>query len=151
MKKTLCITMILLALAASIFAASVSAAATAPSAAKNDIRIKITVGDKALTATLEDNPTTRVLLKKLPLTLPMEDLYRREMCFHFDEALPAINVRNRSYELGEIIYWPPRHSFVIMYRQNGEQFAMQHIGRVDSGVEIFAKTGNVDVTFELMP
>jgi hypothetical protein len=37
-----------------------------------------------------------------------------------------------------------------MYAQNGEQFGMQKVGRVDSGVEIFRKTGDVNVTFELM-
>ena len=40
------------------------------------------------------------------------------------------------------------HSFVIMYKQNGEHFQMQSIGRVDSGVEIFDGIGNVDVRFE---
>jgi hypothetical protein len=36
-----------------------------------------------------------------------------------------------------------------MYEQNGERFDMQKIGRIDSGVEIFRKTEEVDVIFEL--
>jgi len=36
-----------------------------------------------------------------------------------------------------------------MYKQNGEEFDMQKIGKIDSGVEIFESTGNVDVKFEL--
>lgn len=115
-----------------------------------EIRIKITVGDQELAATLEDNSTTQALLEKLPMTLPMMDLYGREMCYRYDEALPADNVQTRNFELGEIIYWPPRHSFVIMYRQDGEQFSMQHVGQIDSGVEIFEQTGDVTVTFELL-
>lgn len=115
-----------------------------------EIKIQITIGDQELTATLEDNATTQALLKRLPLTLPMMDLYSREVVYRFDDPLPADEVQMRSYEVGEIIYWPPRHSFVIMYAQNGEQFSMQKIGRIDSGVEIFDETGDVEVTFELI-
>jgi hypothetical protein len=116
----------------------------------SDIKVKVTVGAAVLTATFTDNPTARAFVAKLPLTLPLTDLYNREMCYHFPDALPTDNVRTSGYEVGEIIYWPPRHSFVIMYAQNGERFDMQKIGRVDSGVEIFRKTGDVNVTFELM-
>jgi hypothetical protein len=37
-----------------------------------------------------------------------------------------------------------------MYAQNGERFSMQKIGRLDSGVEIFKSTGDVNVSFEAM-
>lgn len=137
----LCIACILLTLALPAYAAP---------AGGETIRVKISAGGRTLTATLEDNSTTQAFLKKLPVTMQMEDLYQREMCHHLDEALPADNVQNRGYKLGEIIYWPPRRSFVIMYRQDGERLGMQHVGQVDSGVEIFSRTGNTDVTFELL-
>lgn len=111
-------------------------------------KMKITVNGRTLTATLEDNVTTRAFVEKMPVTLPMMDLYGREMCYRFPEALPTDNARSRGYEVGEIVYYPPMHSFVIMYKQNGEHFQMQSIGRVDSGVEIFDGIGDVDVRFE---
>lgn len=111
-------------------------------------KMKITVNGRTLTATLEDNATTRAIVQRLPMTLPMMDLYGREMCYRFPEALPTDNARTRGYEVGEIVYYPPMHSFVIMYRQNGERFQMQSIGRIDSGVEIFDGIGDVDVRFE---
>lgn len=111
-------------------------------------KMKITVNGRTLTATLEDNATTRAIEQRLPMTLPMMDLYGREMCYRFPEALPTDNARTRGYEVGEIVYYPPMHSFVIMYRQNGERFQMQSIGRIDSGVEIFDGIGDVDVRFE---
>ncbi|MFZ7101411.1 MAG: cyclophilin-like fold protein [Peptococcaceae bacterium] len=117
---------------------------------KMDIKIKITVGDQELIATLEDNATTQALLERLPLTLPMLDLYSREMCYRFPDELPADEAQTTGYEVGEIIYWPPGHSFVIMYAQNDERFNMQKIGRIDSGVEIFEETGDVEVTVELL-
>ena len=111
-------------------------------------RMKITVGSHTLTATLEDNATAQAFAAKLPITLPMMDLYGREMCYRFPEALPADNARTRGYEVGEIVYYPPMHSFVIMYAQNGERFQMQSIGRVEGNVGIFDGIGDVDVRFE---
>jgi hypothetical protein len=116
-----------------------------------ETKIKITVGNRTLTAIFYDNPTARAIIAKFPLTIPLSDLYAREMCYHFPESLPTDNVRTTGYEVGEIIYWPPRHSFVIMYAQNGERFSMQKVGRIDSGVEIFKQTGDVTVTLEVMP
>jgi hypothetical protein len=119
----------------------------AESAMKINIKIN---GGKELTATLFDNATTRALVEKLPLTVQLADLYSREMCYHFPDELPTDDVRTTGYEVGEIIYWPPRHSFVIMYAQNGERFDMQKLGRIDFGVGVFEGKGNVTVTISTM-
>lgn len=123
-----------------------SAAASAAEPA--GIRIKITAGGQELQATLIDNATTRSLTASFPLTVPMRDLYSREMCYHFAAPLPAEEARTSGYEVGDIAYWTPGHSLVIFYKQNGEIIGnLQKIGRIDSGVEIFEHTGDIDVTF----
>ena len=115
------------------------------------VQIKITVGDTELFATLEDNATTRALIEQMPMTLSMDDLYGREMCYRYGaNALPTDSLRSDGYEVGDIAYWPPRGSLVILYKQNGEQFERQHLGHIDSGVEVFENTGDADVTFELV-
>ena len=116
-----------------------------------EYRIEITVNGRELTAVLTDNATTRAFVEKLPLTLPMQDLYGREMCYRFPDALPTDNVSVSGYELGEIVYYPPMHSFVLLYAQNGERFSMQKLGRIETGVEVFDGIGNVDVSFTLIP
>lgn len=120
-----------------------------PSTTQDSYEVRVTVGSHTLNATLEDNATTRAFVEMLPLTLPMLDLYGREMCYRFTDALPTDAASTQSYEVGEIVYYPPRHSVVILYAQNGERFQMQKMGRIDSGVEIFDGIGDVDVTFEL--
>lgn len=115
----------------------------------SQMKVKITVGDTELIATLENNATTQALLDQMPMTLPMMDLYGREMCYRYGAyALPTDNLRSDGYEIGDIAYWAPGGSLVILYAQNGEQFERQHLGHIDSGVEIFENTGDVDVTFE---
>lgn len=113
-------------------------------------QIRIKVGNHELTATLQDNATTRAFVDMLPITLPMLDLYGREMCYRFSEALPTDEVNTCGYEVGEIVYYPPMHSFVILYAQNGERFSMQKLGYIESGIEIFNNIGNVNVSFELI-
>ncbi|MDO4271981.1 MAG: cyclophilin-like fold protein [Candidatus Saccharibacteria bacterium] len=114
-----------------------------------EMRINIQVGDTTLTGTLYDNATARDLASRLPLTVDMKDLYDREMCYNFTDELEHDDIQTRSYEVGEIIYWNPGHSLVFMYRQNGERFAMQSVGRIDSGIELFENTGDTKVTIRL--
>ena len=117
----------------------------------SEVRVKITVGDTELIATLENNATTQAIARQMPMTLPMMDLYGREMCYRYGAyALPTDDMRSDGYEVGDIAYWAPGGSLVILYAQNGEQFERQHLGHIDSGVEVFENTGDVDVTFELM-
>ena len=98
---------------------------------------------------MEDNALTRELVKRLPMTIPMMDLYGRELCYRFPEALPTDSVEYRGYRVGEIVYWPPRHSFVILYAQNGEAFDMQRVGRIEWGLEELARLGDAEVTITL--
>lgn len=116
----------------------------------SEVRVKITVNGESMYAVLEDNATTRAIVAQMPVTLPMMDLYGREMCYRYGAyALPTENMRSDGYEVGDIAYWAPGGSLVILYEQNGERFERQHIGHIESGVEIFKNTGDVNVTFEL--
>ena len=115
-----------------------------------DYSVKITAGGAEMYATFEDNAATRELLKRFPMTVHMEDLYDREMCYHLGAgALPTEKTRSDGYEVGDIIYWPPLGSLVILYAQNGERFSRQQLGHIESGVEVFERTGATDVKFEL--
>lgn len=117
----------------------------------SEVKVRITVGDTELIATLENNATTQAIVEQMPMTLPMMDLYGREMCYRYGAyALPTDDMRSDRYEVGDIAYWAPGGSLVILYAQNGEQFERQHLGHIDSGVEVFENTGDVDVTFEVL-
>ena len=113
-------------------------------------KLKITVGDQVLWATVEDNATMRALAQKLPLTLDMQNLSGREMCYRFGAGtFPTEKTRSDRYAVGDLVYWAPRGSFVILYKQNGEEFERQQLGHIDQGVELFDGAGDKKVTFEL--
>lgn len=129
---------------------AVVAISTSP-AESRDFKVRIRAGDRTLTATFLDNATARALVARFPLTVPMKDLYGRELVYRFPDALPAQEVATSGYEVGDIVYWTPRHSFVLMYAQNGERISnLQRVGRIDSGAESLAGVGDATVTFELI-
>ena len=111
--------------------------------------ITITVGEHTITATLYDNAAGRALWDKLPLTLPMTNLYGREMCYRFGAgALPEDEAADTRYEIGDISYWPPAGSLVILYRQNGEVFEQQPIGHTDDDISFFEGMPDTEITFD---
>lgn len=129
---------------------AVAAMATSLAEAK-DYKVRIRAGNHTLTATFQDNATARALVARFPLTVPMKDLYGRELVYRFAHPLPADETTTSGYEMGDIVYWTPRHSFVLMYAQNGERISdLQMIGRIDSDVEALKGIGDVMVTFELI-
>ena len=117
--------------------------------AADQMRVTITAGDHVITATLYDNAAGRALWDKLPLTLPMMNLYGREMCYRFGAGgLPDDDASDTGYEIGDISYWPPAGSLVILYKQNGEVFEQQPIGHTQDDVSFFDGMPDTDVTFE---
>lgn len=111
--------------------------------------VKITAGGHAFTASLYDNAAARGLWERLPATLPMKNLYGREMCYRMGvEGLPAEQVQDGSYAVGDIVYWPPAKSLVILYKQNGETFQRQPIGHTREDLSFFDGMTDTNVTWE---
>jgi len=85
------------------------------------MKIRLRVKDKAITATLIDSKTTRDFLSLLPLTLTMNDLFRREKFAHLSKALSTEDKRVHTFEVGEIAYWSPGPDVAIYYRQDRDR------------------------------
>ena len=79
----------------------------------------------------------------------MENLYGREMCYRFGQGTPTCDqASDQGYEVGDVSYWPPMGSLVILYEQNGEVFEQQPVGHIDGDVSFFADMPTADITFE---
>ena len=114
------------------------------------IPIAITIGDAQLVATLEKNATSETLISRLPISLPMLDLYDHELVHRFTEPLPVSGLTACTPRRGDIVYWAPRNALALFDGDGDEQFAdIQVVGRVDSGMDAVDHPGNVTVTFSL--
>ena len=126
---------------------------TNASALKPGMKIILKIEDKVLTATLVDSKTTRDFVSLLPLTLTMNDLFRREKFALLPRAISEEGKRTHTYEVGQVVYWSPGPDVAIFYRNDGEKIpnpGIIVIGKVDSGVEVLDVVGSVKVAVELV-
>ena len=117
-----------------------------------NVKIKINIGAKILTATLADNATARDFASVLPLNVSMNDLFGREKYGDLPKALSENGPRKSKYEVGDIAYWSPDHQFAVYYHQDGEAIpspGIIPIAKIDAGSEAFNVRGWVKVTIEL--
>ena len=130
----------------------ISSSPAADSETKEEITemlIRITAGEHTITAVLYGNEAGRALWNMLPMTLPMMNLYGREMCYRFGNGgLPDGEAEDTGYAIGDISYWPPAGSLVILYAQNGEIFEQQPIGHTDDDLSFFNGMPDTDILFE---
>lgn len=116
---------------------------------KETMQIRITAGSHVIHASLADNHSARVFYDSLPVTLPMRNLYGREVCYRMGSgSLPSEEAEDTGYEIGDLSYWPPMGSLVILYEQNGEIFEQQPIGHTDDDISFFKGMDDTDITFE---
>jgi len=117
------------------------------------MKVRLTVKDQTLIARLIDSPSTRDFLSLLPLTLTMNDLFKREKFALLPRALSTEGKHTHSYALGDIAYWPPGPDIAIFYHHDGEPIpdpGIIVIGKIGSGLHAIGTAGAVKVTIESM-
>jgi hypothetical protein len=118
-----------------------------------NMKISVKVEGTVLTATLIDSKTTRDFISLLPLTLTMNDLFRREKFAHLPRAISKEGRRAHTYEVGDVVYWSPGPDVAIFYRHDGQEIpdpGIIVIGKIDSGVEALNVPGSAKVMVELI-
>ena len=116
-------------------------------------RVRITIGGKSIEATLADSEAARDFASLLPITLPMNDLFRREKFAHLPRAISEQGKRTHDYAVGTIGYWPPGPDVAIFYRQDGERIpdpGLIVLGKIKAGVEALNVPGAIHATIELL-
>src|SRR6266700_1265774 len=115
------------------------------------MKIRLKIDDKVITATLNDSKTTRDFISLLPLTLTMNDLFRREKFAHLPRAISKEGKRTHTYEVGDVAYWSPGPDVAIFYRHDGQEIpepGIIVIGKIESGVEALNVPGSIRATVE---
>jgi hypothetical protein len=116
-----------------------------------ETRVRIKIGDRSIAATLADSDAARDFASFLPLTLAMNDLFRREKFATLPRAISEQGKLTHDYAVGIIGYWPPGPDVAIFYRQDGERIpdpGLIIIGKIKAGMEAFAVPGAIRATIE---
>jgi hypothetical protein len=114
-----------------------------------NMKIRISIADKVVIATVADNATARDFVSVLPLSVSMKDLFGREKYGDLPKALSESGPKKNTYEVGDIAYWSPDHQLAVYYRQDGESIpspGIIPIARIGVGTEAFNVQGSVKVT-----
>jgi hypothetical protein len=85
-------------------------------------KISLKVEGEVLTATLIDSKTTQDFISLLPLTLTMNDLFRREKFAHLPRAIWKDAKRTHTYEVGNVAYWPPGPAWPSTIARTADEF-----------------------------
>ena len=86
-----------------------------------ETRVRSIIGDTSIEATLADYDAARDFASLLPLSLSMNDLFRREKFAALPRAIAEQGKRTRDYSVGTIGYWPHGPDVAIFYRHDGER------------------------------
>jgi len=132
-----------------LVASLVAVDATKASERTTNMKIRISIADKVVIATVADNATARDFVSVLPLSVSMKDLFGREKYGDLPKALSENGPRKNTYEVGEIAYWSPDQQFAVYYHQDGDSIpspGVIPIAKIDTGAEAFNVPGSVKVT-----
>ena len=114
-------------------------------------KIRLTVGDKVLTATLIDSKTSRDFISLLPLTLTLKDYAGTEKISDLPKRLSTEGAPSGiDPSVGDITYYAPWGNLAIFYKDFGYSSGLVILGKIDSGIEALNVPGSVRVTIELI-
>ena len=130
-------------------AAGQESARTTSSQQVGTMKIRIDVEGSRVTATLDDNETSRDFVSLLPLTLTLEDYSATEKISDLPKRLstkgtpPGVDP-----SIGDIAYYAPWGNLALFYKDAGYARGLVKIGTLDSGVEAFRVPGSPKVTID---
>lgn len=116
-------------------ASAVTAKSLEPAEAKGAVtlanKIKLNISQQEYMAVLEDNPATRQLMAKFPMTLEMEELNSNEKYYQFAESFPAADEDIGQIHAGDIMLFAS-HYVVIFYKDFPSQYRYTRLGHIDN-------------------
>lgn len=117
-----------------------------------NMKLKVTIGNKEFTATLNESEAGKEFVKLLPMTIKMRDHGGFEKTTSLPRNLPGRATNPGMIEVGDIMVWSGS-SLVLFYSAHRTSYSYIKLGRIDntSGIREAMGRGSVNVKFELHP
>ena len=114
-------------------------------------QVEIKVGGQTFTVTLLDNPATRTLLERLPMTISMSELNGNEKYYYLPESLPSNSQRPGNIQAGDLMLYGS-DCLVLFYESFSSGYSYTRLGSADdpSGLAAALGRGNVEVSIQII-
>ena len=113
------------------------------------MKIKIYIGEKVFDATLEDNPSTRELVKNFPLEITMNELNGNEKYYRFNKNFPSADKKVSAISTGDLMLYSSSY-LVLFYKNFSTSYSYTRLGKIDNPADLekFVGASNVKIRFE---
>jgi hypothetical protein len=113
------------------------------------MKIRIRIDGTPITATLENNATARDFASLLPLTLTLSDYASTEKVSGLPRRLSTEGApAGVDPSVGDMAYYAPWGNLAIYYEDFGYSAGLIKLATIDSGVEVFRRSGAFQVVIE---
>lgn len=115
------------------------------------MKINIRIGDRTLTATLNDSKAAQDFASLLPLSLTLEDYNSTEKISPLPKRLSTSGAPSGfDPSVGDITYYAPWGNLAVFYKDFGYSTGLVSLGTIDAGADILARPGPMQVRVELV-
>ena len=114
----------------------------------NEMKIKIQIGEKIFDATLEDNPSTRELVKNFPLEVKMTELNGNEKYFRFNKNFPSDDKKISAIQSGDLMLYSSSY-LVLFYKNFSTSYSYTRLGKIDNPADLEKILGSGDVSVKI--
>jgi len=114
--------------------------------------LEIDIGRQVLTAQLDDSQAARDFVSLLPLTMTLNDLFRREKYGRLPRPISESGPRKHAYDVGELIYWSPGPDVAIFYRHDGQGIPEPGVivlGKITGDLQALSRAGSLKATIRI--
>lgn len=114
-----------------------------------DMKIKITVGNKEFTATLNDNEAAKELVKLLPMEVNMGEHNGNEKYYNLPKRMPGKATNPGKVNVGDLMLWSS-NTLVLFYAGSSTSYSYIKLGQINntSGLRDALGRGSITVKFE---
>jgi len=116
----------------------------------DSMKLRITIGTNAFTATLYKNESAAAFEEKLPMTINMKELNGNEKYFDLPADLPANASNPGIIQAGDLMLYGS-NTLVLFYKTFSTSYNYTRVARIDDPSKLAAAlgSGNVTVKFEM--